>query len=215
MHSCLIRTNVSRFAHCFRGHSIKCLVCRAAIASEGRGQVWYPDAISSWINGRNCKAQITTSIVWTMRTWLRVKRCVYLNKVYLLPRWWHVRYMQWNNRRKIADVAQCSILCLIYPWSTGRRCYCASTAYIKNSRYATYAQGSSFTPWVRQTCAVESQRCARHTPRAQRAPPNFEHAKGPVTLPKIRVNAWITHKFRVLCPCSTGRRRHCARTAYE
>ena len=62
---------------------------------------------------------------------------------------------------------------------------------------------------------MESQRCARHTPRAQRAPPNFEHAKGPVTLPKIRVNAWITHKFRVLCPCSTGRRRHCARTAYE
>ena len=137
MHSCLIRTNVSRFAHCFRGHSIKCLVCRAAIASKGRGQVWYPDAISSWINVRNCKAQITTSIVWTMRTWLRVKRCVYLNKVYLLPKWWHVRYMQWNNRRKIPDVAQCSILCLIYPWSTGRRCYCASTAYIKkNSRYA-------------------------------------------------------------------------------
>ena len=93
MHSCLIRTNVSRFAHCFRGHSIKCLVCRTAIASEGRGQVWYPDAISSWINGRNCKAQITTSIVWTMRTWLRVKRCVYLDKLYLLPRWWHVRYM--------------------------------------------------------------------------------------------------------------------------
>ena len=56
-------------------------------------------------------------------------------------------------------------------------------------RYATYAQGSSFTLWIRQTRAVESPRCARH---ARRAPSNFEHAK------KNR-RAIAEHKLRCRC----------------
>ena len=63
-----------------------------------------------------------------------------------------------------------------------------------------------FTLWVRQTYAVESPRCARHTPRALRAPSNFEHVK------KNR-RAIAKHTLRsrcaVIAQCRRQRRRAC------
>ena len=73
-------------------------------------------------------------------------------------------------------------------------------------RYATYAPGSSFPLWVRQTCAMESPMCAKYTPRAQRAPLNFEHAKKnrraiaePTLCSRCVVNAQCRRQRRRVC----------------
>ena len=79
---------------------------------------------------------------------------------------------------------------------------------IRVIRYATYAQGSSFTLWVRKTCAVESPRCTRHTPRALRAPSNFEHAK------KNR-RAIAKHILRGRCTVNAQHRRQRRRAYVE
>ena len=107
--------------------------------------------------------------------------------------------------------SQCLSQWWLCPCSTGRRCYCVSMAYQKISRYAvdtphTHALGSSFTLWIHQTHAVESPRCAWHTPRALRAPSNFEHVK------KNR-RAIAEHTLRSRCAvnaqCRSQRRRAC------
>ena len=64
------------------------------------------------------------------------------------------------------------------------------------------------TLWVRQTYAVESSRCARHTPRALRAPSNFEHVK------KNR-RAIAEHTLRSRCAVNAQCRRQRRRAYVE